>query len=369
MNTSWSGDEDALMSLLGTRSLTVAFAVTAALAALPAGASAQQSACSPDAQYHRARGELRHPRDDQGARQQDRDRRQERSQRAVEQLGVGSEEDEAADGEGRHHGQQGRHERRSPGELDQSQDQHGAEHGRGDVRPGRLQDEREPGTHRQQARRGRPARHPRRGGEDRLELGDRGIGAQAVEDPSGDATDPGRLVEAQGRPDRLEARGAVGAQGHEEPRRRRGAADVGLAQGSAEAAQLGLDLVHGAPAGERGRPEEQQAAAGGGGRRHRGGVLRHTARMPQLAQIAPGESSFDPRLLSVLEESGVEKDDFEDLDWFSLLPFFALAGASIETEAHAHGDHAHFVAVRIVLPDELCDHFYTVLPEMLKQLA
>lgn len=90
--------------------------------------------------------------------------------------------------------------------------------------------------------------------------------------------------------------------------------------------------------------------------------------MKQLAQIAPGESTFDPRLQAVLDESGVEKDDFEDLDWFSLLPFFALAGASVETEMHAHGDHAHFDAVRVVLPEELEEAFFVALPQMLAQL-
>jgi hypothetical protein len=91
--------------------------------------------------------------------------------------------------------------------------------------------------------------------------------------------------------------------------------------------------------------------------------------MAQLAQIAPADSTFDPRLLALLEQSGAEKDDFEDLDWFSLLPFFALAGASIETEAHAHGDHAHFAAVRVVVPDELVEHFLVALPQMLAQLT
>ena len=90
--------------------------------------------------------------------------------------------------------------------------------------------------------------------------------------------------------------------------------------------------------------------------------------MPQLARIAPEESTFDPRLLELLEASGVEKDDFEDLDFFSLLPFFVLAGASIETEAEAHGDHAHFHAARVVVPSELEAHFLTVLPQMLEQL-
>lgn len=91
--------------------------------------------------------------------------------------------------------------------------------------------------------------------------------------------------------------------------------------------------------------------------------------MPQLAHIAPGESTFDPRLQEVLEASGLEKDDFEDLDWFSLIPFFVLAGASVETQAHAHGDHAHVTGVLVVLPDELDGHFFAVLPEMLAQLS
>lgn len=91
--------------------------------------------------------------------------------------------------------------------------------------------------------------------------------------------------------------------------------------------------------------------------------------MPQLAHIAPGASRFDPRLLAVLEASGVDKDDFEELDWFSLLPFFALAGASVETEARVHGDHAHFTAAAIVVPEELEAHFLAALPQMLAQLA
>lgn len=98
-------------------------------------------------------------------------------------------------------------------------------------------------------------------------------------------------------------------------------------------------------------------------------ALRHTGAMPQLAHIAPGASTFDPRLLALLEASGVQKDDFEELDYFSLLPFFALAGASIETEAHAHGDHAHVTGVAVVVPEELEAHFLVVLPQMLAQLT
>ncbi len=91
--------------------------------------------------------------------------------------------------------------------------------------------------------------------------------------------------------------------------------------------------------------------------------------MKTLAQIAPQESTFDPQLLTLLEESGVEKDDFEDLDYFSLIPFFVLSGASVQTAAHAHGDHAHVTGVTVVLPEELEAHFFHVLPQMLAQLT
>ena len=90
--------------------------------------------------------------------------------------------------------------------------------------------------------------------------------------------------------------------------------------------------------------------------------------MQQLAQIAPGSSDLDPRLLSILEDSEMDKDDFEDLDWFSLIPFMVLAGASVETESHAHGDHAHFVGVRVVIAEEMVPHFFVALPPMLAQL-
>ena len=90
--------------------------------------------------------------------------------------------------------------------------------------------------------------------------------------------------------------------------------------------------------------------------------------MKELAHISLGESKFEPKLLELLEGSGLEKDDFEDLDWFSLLPFFALAGASVETEVHSHGDHFHFQGVRLTIPEALEEGFYDALPEIFAQL-
>ncbi len=89
--------------------------------------------------------------------------------------------------------------------------------------------------------------------------------------------------------------------------------------------------------------------------------------MKQLATITPGRSDYDPRLRALLEGTGIDPQEFEDLDWFGLLPFFALAGASIRTEAHGHGDHVHFHSVVLELPEELEEGFYGSLPVMLEQ--
>ncbi len=89
--------------------------------------------------------------------------------------------------------------------------------------------------------------------------------------------------------------------------------------------------------------------------------------MKQLATITPGRSDYDPRLRALLEESRIDPYEFEDLDWFGLLPFFVLAGASVRTDAHAHGDHTHFQAVVVELPEDLEEGFYGSLPLMLEQ--
>ncbi len=89
--------------------------------------------------------------------------------------------------------------------------------------------------------------------------------------------------------------------------------------------------------------------------------------MKQLATITPGHSDYDPKLRSLLEDSRIDPHEFEDLDWFGLLPFFVLAGASVRTDAHAHGDHTHFQAVVVELPEEMEEAFLGTLPLMLEQ--
>ena len=90
--------------------------------------------------------------------------------------------------------------------------------------------------------------------------------------------------------------------------------------------------------------------------------------MTSLGTIGVGASQLDPRLVSLLEASGLEREEFEELDWFGLLPFFVLAGASVDTRVQTHGDHFHFEGVELTVPDELVDGFFDVLPQMLDQL-
>jgi hypothetical protein len=71
----------------------------------------------------------------------------------------------------------------------------------------------------------------------------------------------------------------------------------------------------------------------------------------------------------VLEESGVPADEFESLDYFSLVPFFVLAGASVDTQVESHGDHFHFQGVSITIPDDMEEPFYDGLEGLLEQLA
>jgi len=90
--------------------------------------------------------------------------------------------------------------------------------------------------------------------------------------------------------------------------------------------------------------------------------------MKELAFIQVGTSRYEDRLWQILEETGLERDDFEDLDYFSLLPFFVLAGASVTSEVESHGDHFHFTGVRISIADDMEEPFYAALPQMLSQL-
>ncbi len=89
--------------------------------------------------------------------------------------------------------------------------------------------------------------------------------------------------------------------------------------------------------------------------------------MKQLAFITIGSSRYEDRLREILDATGIDPEEFEALDYFSLLPVFVLAGASVATQVEAHGDHFHFQGVSLELPEEMEEPFYAVLPELLAQ--
>lgn len=91
--------------------------------------------------------------------------------------------------------------------------------------------------------------------------------------------------------------------------------------------------------------------------------------MTQIARISVGDSQYDDRLWQLLLDTGIEPEEFEDLEYFSLIPFFVIAGASVQTHVRAHGDHFHFEGVTLDVPDELVEMFYAVLPQMLGQVT
>ncbi len=56
----------------------------------------------------------------------------------------------------------------------------------------------------------------------------------------------------------------------------------------------------------------------------------------------------------------------DEIDEISLLPAYVLAGASIRTEAHAHGSHMHVVAISVEIAGELEAAFYETLGHVLE---
>ncbi|MDP9376016.1 MAG: hypothetical protein M3P40_00295 [Actinomycetota bacterium] len=88
--------------------------------------------------------------------------------------------------------------------------------------------------------------------------------------------------------------------------------------------------------------------------------------MKTLAFITQGQSDYEDRLRELLDSTGIDPHEFEGLDYFGLLPFFVIAGASIRTEAHTHGDHVHATGIYVEVPEELEGGFYATLPLLLE---
>ncbi len=91
--------------------------------------------------------------------------------------------------------------------------------------------------------------------------------------------------------------------------------------------------------------------------------------MKQLAFITVGRSEFDDRLKTILEESEIDPQEFESLDYFSVIPLFLLAGASVRTVAEAHGDHMHFEGWYVEVDEAIEPIFLAQLPNLLEQSA
>jgi hypothetical protein len=89
------------------------------------------------------------------------------------------------------------------------------------------------------------------------------------------------------------------------------------------------------------------------------------ASMTQLAFITQGKSQYTDRLWQLLEGTGIDPHEFEGLDYFGLVPFFVLAGASVRPQAHAHGDYVHTEGAFVDVEPELEEAFYSTLPEIL----
>ncbi len=88
--------------------------------------------------------------------------------------------------------------------------------------------------------------------------------------------------------------------------------------------------------------------------------------MTHIMTITADGADYSDRLRELLEDFGVNPDVDDSIDELSLLPAFVLGGASIRTEAHAHGDHMHVVNIHVEIADELVTPFYATLETILE---
>ena len=91
--------------------------------------------------------------------------------------------------------------------------------------------------------------------------------------------------------------------------------------------------------------------------------------MKRLAYITVGRSEYDDRLRKILDDTGIDPEEFESLDYFSLIPLFLLAGASVRTVAQAHGDHMHLDGWYVEVEEDLEPIFFSELPGLLAQMS
>ena len=88
--------------------------------------------------------------------------------------------------------------------------------------------------------------------------------------------------------------------------------------------------------------------------------------MTLIMQVTDEGTRYAERLQELLGEFGLNPEIEDEIDEISLLPAYVLAGASIRTDAHAHGDHMHVVAITVEIADELETAFYDTLAQVLE---
>ncbi|WP_320671216.1 hypothetical protein [Patulibacter defluvii] len=91
--------------------------------------------------------------------------------------------------------------------------------------------------------------------------------------------------------------------------------------------------------------------------------------MARIASILIDDSQYDPRFRAILDATGLEPQEFEGLDYYSYLPFFVIAGATITPQLRFHGDHSHFEGAHVDVPDAEVEMFYDALPHVLAMIT
>lgn len=88
--------------------------------------------------------------------------------------------------------------------------------------------------------------------------------------------------------------------------------------------------------------------------------------MTQLMSITSDGADFADRLRELLEDFGLDLAGDEQGEELGLIPAFVLGGASVRTQAHAHGEHMHVTGITVEIADELEDAFYSTLNAILE---
>lgn len=88
--------------------------------------------------------------------------------------------------------------------------------------------------------------------------------------------------------------------------------------------------------------------------------------MTLIMRVTDEGTQYAERLHELLAEFGVNPEQEDEIDEISLLPAYVLAGASVRTDAHAHGDHMHVVAITVEIAEELEQAFYETLAQVLE---